>query len=179
MRASSGSLCTAAGKYWRLSVLVAAVAVAPLFVGSAALAQGVDPPALRLIKLIPINGTAARPTTKLFSFDISFVDPFPAPGHPQGLYYLADRSNAALDVIDIATETLFGQIGGTGMGQANFKGDTGNTAPRVPTASPPRSPASSPATATAACSRSTAPSTSQKLSAPRVRGGKDASMRWP
>jgi hypothetical protein len=132
MRASSGSLCSAAGKYWRLSVLAAAVAVAPLFVGSAALAQGVDPPALRLINLIPINGTAANKTTKMFSFDISWVDPTPIAGHPNGLYYLADRSNAALDVIDIATDTLFGQIGGNGMGQANFKGDTGNTATSGP-----------------------------------------------
>jgi len=38
----------------------------------------------------------------------------------------------ALDVIDIATETLFGQIGGNGMGQANFKGDTGSTATSGP-----------------------------------------------
>jgi CHRD domain len=86
------------------------------------------PAKLSLLKTIPINGTSASPTTKLFSFDISFVDPTSFAGHPNGLYYLADRSNAALDVIDIATETLFGQIGGTGMGQANFKGDTGNTA---------------------------------------------------
>jgi hypothetical protein len=63
----------------------------------------------------------------MFSFDISFVDPTPLAGHPDGLYYLADRSNAALDVIDIATETLFGQIGGNGAGQANFTGDTGST----------------------------------------------------
>src|SRR6202035_4838075 len=132
MRASRGSLCTAAGRYWRLSVLAAAVAVAPLFVGSAALTQGADPPALRLINVIPINGTSANKTTKLFSFDISWVDPTPIAGHPNGLYYLADRSNAALDVIDIATETLFGQIGGNGMGQANFKGDTGTTATSGP-----------------------------------------------
>jgi hypothetical protein len=129
MDARSVSLCTAAGRYWRLSVLAAAVAVAPLFLGSAAWAQGADPnaPALRLINLVPINGTSAKPTTKMYSFDISFVDPTPFAGHPNGLYYLADRSNAALDVIDIATETLFGQIGGNGMGQANFTGDTGST----------------------------------------------------
>src|SRR5439155_2870257 len=105
------------------------------FLGSVAWAQADEPdpaPALRLLKIIPINGTSARPTTKLFSFDISFVDPTPFAGHPQGLYYLADRSNAALDVIDIATETLFGQIGGNGMGQANFKGDTGTTATSGP-----------------------------------------------
>src|SRR6516162_1709901 len=129
MDAQSVSLCTAAGRYWRLSVLAAAVAVAPLFLGSAAWAQGADPnaPAVRLINVIPINGTSAKPTTKMFSFDISFVDPTPFPGHPDGLYYLADRSNAALDVIDIATETLFGQIGGNGPMQANFTGDTGST----------------------------------------------------
>jgi CHRD domain len=90
------------------------------------------PAKLSLLKTIPINGTSASPTTKLFSFDISWVDPTPIAGHPNGLYYLADRSNAALDVIDIATETLFGQIGGNGMGQANFKGDTGTTATSGP-----------------------------------------------
>jgi len=130
MDARSVSLCTAAGRYWRLSVLTAAVAVAPPFLGSAAWAQA-DPnsPAVRLINVIPINGTAANKTTKMYSFDISFVDPTPFAGHPNGLYYLADRSNAALDVIDIATETLFGQIGGTAVG---FTGDTGNTATSGP-----------------------------------------------
>src|SRR6516162_6912408 len=87
------------------------------------------PAQLSLLKTIPINGTAASPNTKLFSFDISFVDPTPITGHPNGLYYLADRSNAALDVIDIATETLFGQIGGTAVG---FTGDTGNNATSGP-----------------------------------------------
>ena len=131
MDARSVSLCTAAGRYWRLSVLAAAAAVAPLFLGSAAWAQGADPnaPAVRLINLIPINGTSAKPTTKMYSFDISFVDPTPFAGHPNGLYYLADRSNAALDVIDIATETLFGQIGGAAVG---FTGDTGTTATSGP-----------------------------------------------
>ena len=91
------------------------------------LAASPTPAQLSLLTTIPINGTSTSPTTKLYSFDISWVDPTPFAGHPNGLYYLADRSNAALDVIDIATETLFGQIGGNGMGQANFKGDTGVT----------------------------------------------------
>ena len=134
MNARSASLCTAARRYWRLLVLAAAVAVAPLLLGSAAWAQGTTPsaPALSLIKVIPINGTSASPNTKMFSFDISFVDPTPSAGHPDGLYYLADRSNASVDVIDIATEKLFGQMGGNGVGQANFKGDTGNTATSGP-----------------------------------------------
>jgi hypothetical protein len=81
------------------------------------------PAKLSLLKTIPINGTAASPSTKLFSFDISWVDP------TTGLYFLADRSNAALDVIDTKTDTLFGQIGGPGVG---FAGDTGNTATSGP-----------------------------------------------
>ena len=127
MRARSGSLSTAARKLWQLSVLTAAVAAVPLFLGSGAWAQGQptsDPnaPALRLINIIPINGTAASPATKLYSFDISFVDP------KNGLYYLADRSNRALDVIDTTgaftgtADSLFGQIGGSAPGQANFAG---------------------------------------------------------
>ena len=127
MRVRSGSLCTVARKFWRASVLTTAAA-GSLLLGNAAWAQSEETsepaPALRLINVIPINGTAASPSTKLYSFDISFVDPTPFPGHPDGLYYLADRSNAALDVIDIATETLFGQIGGSGPGQANFTGFT-------------------------------------------------------
>ena len=135
MRARSGSLCIAARKIWRSPGLAAAVL---LFLGSAAWAGGQassDPnaPALRLIKIIPINGTAASPNTKLFSFDISWVD-----NANNGLYYLADRSNAALDVVDTTgaftgtPDTLFGQIGGHAPGQANFKGDTGTTATSGP-----------------------------------------------
>jgi DNA-binding beta-propeller fold protein YncE len=48
----------------------------------------------------------AIPGKPLRAFDISWVDS--ASGH----YYLADRSNAAIDVIDIATNSLVKQIGG-------------------------------------------------------------------
>jgi hypothetical protein len=131
MLGNIGSLRAAAKKCWRSSVLATSFGAALLSLGSPAWAQGqsaADPnaPALRLIKLIPINGTAARPNTSMFSFDISFVDP------ATGLYYLADRSNAALDVIDTTTDTLSGQIGGSAPGQANFAGDTGTTATSGP-----------------------------------------------
>jgi hypothetical protein len=127
MRASGGSVCTAARKYWRSSVL-AVVAAALLLLGSAAWAGGQassDPPALRLIKIIPINGTAGNRATKMVSFDISWVD-----NANNGLYYLADRSNAAVDVVDTTgaftgtPDTLFGQIGGPAVG---FQGDTGTS----------------------------------------------------
>src|SRR5690349_7627595 len=124
MLSATQNLCTGTIRFWRSAVWGAAVGVALLFLGSAAWAQGADPnaPALRLVKLIPINGTAGAPATKMYSFDISFVDP------KNGLYYLADRSNKALDVIDTTgtftgtADTLYGQIGGSGPGQANFAG---------------------------------------------------------
>ena len=86
-------------------------------------------PAISLLKTVPINGTAASRSTKLFSFDISWVDA------NAGFYYLADRSNAALDVIDTTgaftgtPDTLYGQIGGPGIG---FAGDTGAPATSGP-----------------------------------------------
>jgi len=135
MHVRSDSLCTAAGRLWRsLAFAAAAAAMLPLL-GSSAWAQSEETSepaaALRLIKIIPINGTAGSPNTQLFSFDISFVDP------KTGLYYLADRSNRALDVIDTTgafagqgsstgPDTLFGQIGGTAF---NFGGDTGLNQP--------------------------------------------------
>ena len=109
-------------RYYKALMLMAAL---PLL-ASAAWAQGqADPnvPALRLLTTIPIKGTAASPATKMFSFDISWFDP------ATKLYYLADRSNAALDVIDTTTDTLLGQIGGAAFG---FSGDTGNTATSGP-----------------------------------------------
>jgi hypothetical protein len=87
------------------------------------------PAQLSLLTTIPIDGTAGNRTTNLFSFDISWVD------NTNGLYYLGDRSNAAVDVIDTTgaftgtPDTLFGQIGGAAVG---FQGDTGNTATSGP-----------------------------------------------
>jgi hypothetical protein len=93
------------------------------------LAASPTPAQISLLTTIPINGTAANRATNLFSFDISFVD------NSNGLYYLGDRSNAAIDVIDTTgaftgtPDTLFGQIGGPAVG---FQGDTGTTATSGP-----------------------------------------------
>jgi len=130
MRERSGSLCTPTGR-WRSLTRAVAVGAAALLLGTATWAQkpaADDPnaPALRLIKIIPINGTAGKPNTQMFSFDISWVDQM------SGLYYLADRSNAALDVIDTKTDTLFGQIGANPAFQPGFAGDTGTTATSGP-----------------------------------------------
>jgi hypothetical protein len=58
-----------------------------------------------LLKTIPVpvsavNGTAGA----LYSFDISFVD------QSTQTYYLADRSNKAVDVVDASTDTFVTQI---------------------------------------------------------------------
>jgi len=129
------ALGTAANKYWRTSLVAAAFAAAPLLLGSAAWAQGNptgNASALRFVKAIAIPTTPQNTVGGMFSFDISWVDP------ANGLYYLADRSNAAVDVIDTTgaftgkANTLFGQIGGTNAGEANFKGDTGSTSTSGP-----------------------------------------------
>jgi hypothetical protein len=72
-----------------------------------------DDRAIRLIKVIPVPGTAANVTNgKLYSFDISWVD------QKSQLYFLADRSNAVVDVVDANTGTFGGQIPGSFAGVA-------------------------------------------------------------
>ena len=70
--------------------------------------------AVRLLATIPIPPTRTNASGALYVFDISFIDA------NTGLYYLADRSNAVIDVIDTRTNSLVRQIPG------NFKGFTGN-----------------------------------------------------
>jgi hypothetical protein len=73
-----------------------------------------DRGAVRLLKTIPVPGTAANTTGgKLYVFDISWVD------QQTQTYYLADRSNAVVDVVDTKTGTLVTQL------QGGFKGFTG------------------------------------------------------
>ena len=60
---------------------------------------------VKLLKTIPVpvsavNGTAGA----LYSFDISFVDA------ATQTYYLADRSNKAVDVVNAKTDTFVAQI---------------------------------------------------------------------
>jgi hypothetical protein len=62
--------------------------------------------AVKLIKTIPVPGLGV--------FDISWIDP------ATQLYYLADRSNKVIDVVDARRDVLVRQIRG------NFRGFTGN-----------------------------------------------------
>jgi len=89
-------------------LLIVVVAVILLGTGSAGAGgpKAKQPePSVRLLKTIPINGTSANMTNgRLYSFDISFVD------QSTQTYYLADRSNVAVDVVDAKTAAFIGHI---------------------------------------------------------------------
>jgi hypothetical protein len=97
----------------KLSRLGAIIALLALPIGSAALAEegghgkgeaGGDR-ALRLKTLAPIPKSTTNNTAgAMYSFDISFVD------QKTETYYLADRSNIAVDVVDAKTGTFTKQI---------------------------------------------------------------------
>jgi hypothetical protein len=73
--------------------------------------------AVRLLTTVPIPGTKANTTGgNMYVFDISFVD------QATQTYYLADRSNAVVDVVDARSNALISQISAT----PPFKGFTGN-----------------------------------------------------
>ncbi len=101
------------GKHRLLPVLATG---ALLLAGSAAWARedGGDNGPIKLLTTIPVPPVAGNATGGLYAFDISFIDP-----HTQ-LYYLADRSNAVIDVVDARTNAFVKQIKG------GFKGFTGS-----------------------------------------------------
>jgi hypothetical protein len=104
-------------RYWGLWTLAVAAVLALHVGGNAAWAQegGADRGAVKLLETVPIPGTAVNTTGgKMYVFDISWVD--------QGsqTYYIADRSNAVIDIVDAKTDTLLTQLSG------GFKGFTGN-----------------------------------------------------
>jgi hypothetical protein len=82
------------------------------------------------INAIPIPKLAGNPDKGLGSFDIGFVDPF------AGVYILADRSNSAVDVVNLSNDiTVARQLTGCGLapcpaspppGQAPFTGHKGS-----------------------------------------------------
>jgi hypothetical protein len=74
-----------------------------------------DPPVL-FQTAVPIPPNTSNTTGGLFSFDISFVD------QTTQTYYLSDRSNHAIDVVDAKTDTFVMQISAS----PPFAGATGN-----------------------------------------------------
>ena len=93
---------------WSLAILLALtiIATSVSYVVSTHLAQAQAPessPGLRQIALI--TGPDIPPAG-LWAFDISYVD------DQSQVDYLADASNASVDLVDTRTDTLIGQIGG-------------------------------------------------------------------
>jgi hypothetical protein len=79
--------------------------------------------AVRLLTTVPIPGTKTNTTGgNMYVFDISFVD------QATQTYYLADRSNAVVDVVNAKTNALIAQI----AAKPAFKGFTGNNATSGP-----------------------------------------------
>jgi len=110
---------TSGGKHRLLPVLAAG---ALLLAGSAAWAReddGDNGP-IKLLTTIPVPPVTTNLTGGLYAFDISFIDP-----HTQ-VYYLADRSNAVIDVVDARTNAFVKQIKGGFTDQGGFKGFTGS-----------------------------------------------------
>jgi len=97
--------------------VLAVVAVLVLLVGGNAVWAWTDTDraAVSLQATVPIPGTAFNATGgRMFVFDISWVD------QASQIYYLADRSNGVVDVVDATTNTLLLQLTG------GFRGFTGN-----------------------------------------------------
>lgn len=78
--------------------------------------------ALRLLTLAPVPPVMTNTTGGMYVFDISFVD------QATQTYYLADRSNAAVDVVDASTGQFTRQISAS----PPFAGFTGNNATSGP-----------------------------------------------
>jgi hypothetical protein len=72
--------------------------------------------AVRLLNLAPIPPASTNTTGGMFVFDISFVD------QKTQTYYLADRSNGVVDVVDAETGTFVKQIAAS----PPFRGFSGN-----------------------------------------------------
>ncbi len=103
-----------------------------LLAGNASWAASTEP-AVRLLSSMAVPVAAGNTTGGMYSFDISFVD------QATGTYYLADRSNKAVDAVD--AESIVTQIV-PNNGHAAFAGFTpvrsrrpGPTIAPVPTAS--------------------------------------------
>ena len=92
------------------------VIVAVLVLSPAAAVAGSNDGPVKLLTTVPIPGTLSP----LRAFDISWIDP------DSQLYYLADRSNASVDVVDARTNQFVKQI------TAGFKGLVFKAGPTPP-----------------------------------------------
>ena len=100
MLRSDGFVCDLLRNRFRLSALTTVIASALLLLGTAAWAASPEsngPVSLQFT--IPIPAAATNATGGMYAFDISFVD------QTTQTYYLGDRSNAAVDVVNAKPES--------------------------------------------------------------------------
>ena len=91
-----------------VSTLLAAISPALLLIATSAVAQRAHrEPAVLFQEAVPIPVNGSNTTGGLYSFDISWVD------QATQTYYLADRSNFAIDVVDAKADTFITQISAT------------------------------------------------------------------
>ncbi len=122
--------CNTSRNRGRLLALATVAAVAMFPFGNAAISddghgkgEARADRALRLIGLAPIPASAANNTAGgMYSFDISYVD------QSNDTYYLADRSNAAVDVVDAKTGKFVKQIAAS-PAFAGFSGSNATSGP--------------------------------------------------
>src|SRR4051794_36837498 len=109
-------------KYIRVAALAAAIASVGLFTAGPSAADSKSESkggpkndrAARLLATVPVPTTASNTTNGMYVFDISWVD------QASRTYYLADRSNAVVDIVDTRTNALLLQLTG------GFQGFTGS-----------------------------------------------------
>ena len=98
-----GMLRASALIYLKWAASAAVLASAPLLGGTAASAdedrssEARQEPPVRLLSTIPVPVAMTNTTGGMYGFDISFVD------QSNQTYYLGDRSNASVDVVNART----------------------------------------------------------------------------
>jgi hypothetical protein len=109
---------------YRALVLAVAVASTVMTVGSAALAASCQGPGAPSTTQTQCLTAVQIPGNPLGAFDVSWVDP------DRAEYYLADRSNAGIDIMDTGSATFKRRIGGfKGLVLTNGKVNMGLTGP--------------------------------------------------
>src|SRR5881628_1056592 len=96
-------------RYLALSLLLAAMVPVLLLGAGSSRADGDDDRsngAVRFLKGVPVPGSDLNTTSpgKMLVFDISWID------EATQLYYLADRSNAVIDVVNAKTGTIVNEV---------------------------------------------------------------------
>src|SRR5579859_5692915 len=104
----------------RLFVRGVALGLVALSLSSATVGAQATPPGTASTDLTTVRVTKIPiPGNPVKSFDISWVDV------PTEHYYLGDRSNAAVDIVNIQTNQLTGQVGGF----VGFRGSNDTSGP--------------------------------------------------